>query len=191
MINLATETKSCYGLNLSGTANVNGGTLFTYGRTNGILINSGATLQISDNAALFAASGDSGMNDGFKGAYRGQSTGKFVQNNGAGKAFTSLRIAEGGPLAAGKTIAFQKLSGAAPTDEITVTLPADTYYVGFAGSIGSTYYLKTDNSYITHAERRTIQPGVCHFNFCGLNRRRVMPSLRLYPLRLRSRRQIM
>ncbi|SHH75397.1 Outer membrane protein assembly factor BamB, contains PQQ-like beta-propeller repeat [Sporobacter termitidis DSM 10068] len=153
--NFTTLTSYAYGAIFYGTAVMNGGTMFAYGAGSGVRMYTGTAFAIKDAASLIAAAGNKGS-----AAYSVQSTGKFTQADGADKGFTSLKLAEGGPLTTGSILTLKKLSGGAPADELSVTLPADTYYMGFAGSVGSTYYLETSGSYITTLSNGLYNPGL-------------------------------
>ncbi|MEA4986478.1 MAG: carbohydrate-binding domain-containing protein, partial [Anaerovorax sp.] len=67
VINQAKVTTSCYGIYDKGVVSINGGTLFAYGQTNGVHINSGL-MGIDDDAVFLAASGNVATFDSMKNA---------------------------------------------------------------------------------------------------------------------------
>lgn len=137
-----TTGSSCYGIRSSGAVDINDGSLFAFGKTNGVLLAAGSTMKIADTAFFVAASGNLASFDSFKGAARCNSTGKFIE----GKSVVSLNL--NGFVTGGTELILKRNAGAGYTEESKVTLPLDTYYIAFAGKEGDTYCVLLGDDYV-------------------------------------------
>jgi hypothetical protein len=141
----AGASSTYYGINITGTLTLSGGSLFSFGRARGISLGNNAVMSVGENAVFLAAAGDKGTSSSRAGI--GFATGSSISASG-GKGVVNLKLDSGSTITAATELILKHKTAGGYTNEISAVLPMNTYCLAFSAKSDDSYCVSAGAQYV-------------------------------------------